>query len=124
MGKFPWQRYTAACAGSMPPWRLSAARRYAETGAHSILFGTIATGEQFVGNQERERIARKLTPLAVDMETAGAAQVCYVNRVPFVAVRSITDTDLDSGEAAFEGNCERASAIAAEVTWGILELWA
>lgn len=103
---------------------LSAARRYAETAAYPILFGTIATGERFVENRDRERIRQRFAPLAVDMETAGAAHVCYVNRVPFVAVRSITDTGEDSGTEAFERNCERASEIAAEVTAGLLQAWA
>lgn len=56
------------------------------------------------------------------METASAAHVCYVNQVPFLAVRSITDTSEDSGAEAFERNCARASEIAAEVTAGLL--WA
>ena len=103
---------------------LSAARRYAETAAYPILFGTIATGERFVENRDRERIRQRFAPLAVDMETASAAHVCYVNRVPFVAVRSITDTGEDSGTEAFERNCERASEIAAEVTAGLLQAWA
>ena len=103
---------------------LSAARNYAETAARPILFGTIATGEIFVGNKDRERIRRRCSPLAVDMETAGAAHACYVNGVPFLAVRSITDTGEESGAAAFERNCAKAAEIAAEVTVGLLEAWA
>lgn len=99
---------------------LSAAKKYAETAGHPILFGTIATGECFVENEARERIRQNCAPLAVDMETAGAAHVCYVNRVPFLAVRSITDTGRDSGTEAFERNCVRASEIAAEITIGLL----
>lgn len=102
---------------------LSAARNYVETVKHPILFGTIATGEQFVENEGRERILQKHSPLAVDMETAAAAHVCYVNGVPFLAVRSITDTSGDSGVENFEKNCERASEIAAEVTVGLLQGW-
>ena len=103
---------------------LSAARRYAESAERPVLFGTIATGELFIENAERERIRQKHAPLAADMETAGAAHVCHVNGVPFLAVRSITDTDEDSGAEAFERNCERAAEIAAEVTMGLLEQWA
>lgn len=49
--------------------------------------------------------------------------VCYVNRIPFLAVRSITDTSGDIGAEAFDRNCERASEIAAEVTSGLLRSW-
>lgn len=103
---------------------LSAARRYAKTATGPLLFGTIATGERFVENGDREHIRQKHNPLAVDMETASAAHVCYVNGVPFLAVRSVTDTGEDSGPEAFERNCERASGLAAEITAGILSLWA
>ena len=58
-----------------------------------------------------------------DMETGAVAHVCYVNRIPFLAVRSITDTSGDSGAEAFDRNCERASEIAAEVTSGLLRSW-
>ena len=103
---------------------LSTKKKYAEFAAHPIRFGTIATGEFFVENKDRERICQVCAPLAVDMETAAAAHVCYANGIPFLAVRSITDTGEDSGPENFERNCERASEIAAEVTMGLLQGWA
>ena len=60
--------------------------------------------------------------LSVDMETAAVAHVCYVNRIPFLCVRSITDTAEHSGIDNFDRNCETASARAAEVTIGILKM--
>ena len=102
---------------------LSAARRYAEVAEVPVFFGTIATGERFIENQDRERVRQRCAPLAVDMETAGAAHVCYVNGIPFLAVRSVTDTDAADGAEAFEQNCEKASEIAAGVTAGLLEIW-
>ncbi|MCI9331756.1 MAG: 5'-methylthioadenosine/S-adenosylhomocysteine nucleosidase [Oscillibacter sp.] len=102
---------------------LSAARTYAKTGEYPIFFGSIATGERFIGNRGRERIRQKHAPLAVDMETAAVAHACYVSGVPFLAVRSITDTEKDSGPEAFARNCEKASEIAAKVTLGLLEMW-
>lgn len=102
---------------------LSAARTYAETAGRPIFFGTIATGEAFIENGDRERLRREQGPLAADMETASAAHVCYVNAVPFLAVRTVTDTGGDSGTEAFERNCQRASEIAAEITAGLLEYW-
>lgn len=99
---------------------LSAAKKYAKTTQWPIWFGTIATGEMFVGEKSRERLCQVYAPLAVDMETAGAAHVCYVNGVPFLAVRSVTDTTEGSRAAAFEENCEKASEIAAEIVIGLL----
>lgn len=99
---------------------LAAAKEYAKESVLPIRFGTIATGEKFIEDAGRAEINQAFAPLAVDMETAGAAHVCYVNGTPFLAVRTITDTAAHIGAEHFEQNCEKASAIAAEVVMGIL----
>ena len=85
------------------------------------MFGTAVTGEAFIGNKEREAIRKKYAPLSVDMESAGIAHVCYVNEIPFLSVRTVTDTPEQEGIEVFEKNCERASAISAGITVGILK---
>ena len=49
----------------------------------------------------------------VGKTNAAFAHVCYVNRIPFLSVRTVTDNGKQSGEAAFEENVEKASAISA-----------
>lgn len=75
-----------------------------------IYYGKIATGEAFIDKDGRDRIIQDYNPLCVDMETAGIAHVCYVNNMPFIAVRSISDTGEQSGESVFEENCNFAAA--------------
>ncbi|MBE6709741.1 MAG: 5'-methylthioadenosine/adenosylhomocysteine nucleosidase [Ruminococcaceae bacterium] len=59
--------------------------------------GTIATGDQFIGNQEtKKRIADTFGAIACEMEGAAIGQVCYVNKVPFAVIRAISD-DADGG---------------------------
>ena len=96
------------------------ARAYSRTSKHPVLFGTMVTGEQFIEDEKREEINRKFDPLSTDMETAGVAHVCYVNRIPFLAVRTITDTVTRQGIETFDQNCEAASEISAEIVLGIL----
>lgn len=100
---------------------LETARNYSSTSQYPILFGRMVTGEQFIEDKYRETINRKLTPLSVDMETASIAHTCYVNRIPFIAVRTITDTASHKGIENFEKNCEMASRISAEVVMGIIK---
>ena len=88
--------------------------------ADDVLFGTMVTGEQFIEDEKREEINQKFDPLSTDMETAGVAHVCYVNRIPFLAVRTITDTVTHQGIETFDQNCEAASEISAEIVLGIL----
>lgn len=96
------------------------ARAYSRRAKHPVLFGTMVTGEQFIEDEKREEINRKFDPLSTDMETAGVAHVCYVNRIPFLAVRTITDTVTHQGIETFDQNCEAASEISAEIVLGIL----
>ena len=96
------------------------ARAYSRTSKHPVLFGTMVTGEQFIEDEKREEINRKFDPLSTDMETAGVAHVCYVNRIPFLAVRTITDTVTHQGIETFDQNCEAASEISAEIVLGTL----
>ena len=96
------------------------ASAYSRTSKHPVLFGTMVTGEQFIEDEKREEINQKFDPLSTDMETAGVAHVCYVNRIPFLAVRTITDTVTHQGIETFDQNCEAASEISAEIVLGIL----
>lgn len=96
------------------------ARAYSRRSKHPVLFGTMVTGEQFIEDEKREEIIQKFDPLSTDMETAGVAHVCYVNRIPFLAVRTITDTVTHQGIETFDQNCEAASEISAEIVLGIL----
>ncbi len=101
---------------------LAAAKETAEElgQRYRAVFGRMLTGETFIEDDGREAIRRKYAPLCVDMETAAVAHVCYVNRIPFISVRSITDTPDRRGKAQFEQNCEKASRISAEFVRAML----
>ena len=88
---------------------------------HNIVFGKMVTGEKFIEDERRESINIKYEPLSVDMETASVAHVCYVNEIPFIAIRTITDTSSHSGIDEFEKNCDKASQISANLVKGMLK---
>lgn len=90
-------------------------------GRYRVAFGRMVTGEQFIEDDRRDFINESFAPLTVDMESAAVAHVCYVNEVPFIAVRTITDTPDHWGAAAFEENCAEASRISAEFVRAMLE---
>lgn len=85
-----------------------------------IFFGRSVTGETFITDEGRQRIIEKFDPLAVDMESAAIAHVCYVNGVPFLSVRTITDTPDKTGVEEFEKNCKTASETAKRITLTII----
>lgn len=90
--------------------------------AQKIYFGKIVTGESFISDNGRDKIITKYNPLCVDMETASIAHVCYVNKIPFIAIRSISDTEDESGTEAFEKNCGSVSLNSINVLKKILEM--
>lgn len=57
-------------------------------------FGLICTGDQFITqNAVLQEIKQKFpTSLAVDMESAAMAHICYLRKIPFVSIRVISDT--------------------------------
>lgn len=100
---------------------LETAKEVANTFKFPILFGKIVTGEQFIEDDKRDDINKKFTPLAVDMETASIAHVCYVNKIPFISIRTITDTVTHKGIENFEKNCEFASKISSDIVIKVIE---
>ena len=58
----------------------------------SYLPGTVASGDQFVATKERKDfIVAQFDAVACEMEGAAIGHVCYVNQVPFVILRAISD---------------------------------
>ena len=80
-----------------------------ELSAGKVYFGRITSGNKFATGKLFKTIAEKYHPLCVDMETAAVANVCAINSIPFIAVRSITDTPEKSGIRNFYKNVKLAS---------------
>ena len=87
---------------------------------NKVYFGRMVTGEKFIEEEGRNEINAAYAPFTVDMETASIAHVCYVNNIPFIAVRTIADTAAHTGTNNFEQNCPIASAISKDVVLKIL----
>ena len=103
------------------PQLIDAVRKAGDKLGKSIHIGRMVTGEAFITDDGRERIKRDFAPLSVDMETAAMAHVCFLNKIDFVAIRAITDTEDCKGLGSFELNLRHASKISAEVTIAVLE---
>lgn len=113
----PWLESPAFFADE----KLLQAARLVAAGDERIRFGRMVTGEQFITDDGRASINARFHPLCVDMESAAVAHVCYVNGIPFLAVRTMTDTPAHTGTGAFEENCAQASAITADFVCKLLK---
>jgi adenosylhomocysteine nucleosidase len=90
-------------------------KKLTEHAAKSLLItskcytGRIITGEAFITNHEREKLIQQFSPLCVDMESASVAHTCYVNNIPFIVIRSMSDSADENGSEKFKINLERAA---------------
>lgn len=63
-----------------------------------IIPGPMVCGDQFVGSDEAKRhIKNEFGAVSCDMESAACASVCHKAKIPFIAVRRISD---DAGDEA------------------------
>lgn len=66
----------------------------------SVHKGVIASGDIFCTEEAMSnKIATKFSALCVEMEGASIAQVCYLSHIPFLVIRSISDSP-DGGDNA------------------------
>ena len=83
---------------------------------YKIKMGIVATGDIFCTEVEmKEKIRTKFDADVVDMECAAIAQVAYLDEIPFVVVRSISDTPNGENASTFEENLRLASKRCAEI---------
>ncbi|MGL4800111.1 MAG: 5'-methylthioadenosine/adenosylhomocysteine nucleosidase [Cellulosilyticaceae bacterium] len=65
--------------------------------------GRVASGDQFIaGGPVQERIQEHFAPSAVEMEGAAIAHVAYLNDIPYVIIRSISDKADGHADLSYE----------------------
>ena len=78
--------------------------------------GRIVSGEAFITNTEvKNAIKKNFDPYAVDMESAAVGHCCYLNKMPFVSVRCISDNADDEGAMSFDDFEKIAAKRVAEI---------
>ena len=90
-------------------------------GLHSVT-GVIASGDVFVGDAQRKRfITDTFGALCCEMESAAIAQVCYVNDVPFAAIRAVSDNGDANCGRDYADALSRASSAATAMVYEFLK---
>ncbi len=65
--------------------------------------GRVVTGDQFIASEKKRRwLEKTLRADCVEMEGAAVAQVCALNKIPFVIVRSLSDLANEKAAVDFE----------------------
>ncbi len=87
--------------------------------AHVV--GTIASGDQFIASTaQKTKIIDTFGAIACEMEGAAIAHVAFVNRVPFCAIRAISDSFSGQNEMDYPLFAPKAAAQSAELMVAVL----
>lgn len=88
----------------------------------NVYVGGIASGDKFVIDRlEKDNIRETFDVLCVDMESASIAQVCFLDKIPFLVIRSITDKLDGTSKVEFEKFLESSSKEAANILKSIIK---
>lgn len=81
-----------------------------------IKIGTIASGDVFCTEPKmKEKIRMKFQADAIEMEGAAIAQVCKLDNIPFIVIRSISDTPNGKNNITFDQYLKKASKRCANI---------
>lgn len=85
------------------PMLIEAAKKAVKGIGFPVYEGRIASGDQFVSEPAlKEKIAKLFNPICCEMEGAAIAHACYLNRVPFVIIRAISDNAEEGCDVNYE----------------------
>jgi len=83
---------------------------------YKVVTGTIASGDIFCTEVEmKDKIYSKFNAECVEMEGAAIAQVCYLENIPFIVLRSISDSPNGNNAIVFDEFVKLASKRCAEI---------
>ncbi len=81
-----------------------------------VVVGTIASGDQFIASNEKKSIIwKEFKASCAEMEGAAIAHTCFLNMIPFVIIRSISDKAEDSSEHDYEKFFRQSADIASKI---------
>ncbi|MFV0315230.1 MAG: 5'-methylthioadenosine/adenosylhomocysteine nucleosidase [Anaerotignum sp.] len=103
---------------------ISLAKKAAEEIPHDyqIMTGRIASGDQFVSTKEgKAKIRKDVQGVCAEMEGAAIAHACWLNNIPYLVVRAISDGAGEDANISFEKFCTMAAKRCSDLVEKVLE---
>lgn len=114
---FPYQNYFYSDERAV-----MLANKIAERNNLSYFTGTIVTGDLFVEDSfKKDQLHEDFGALCVEMEGASIANTAYINGIPFIVIRCISDLANDGGYMTYEEFKERAADESAKLVLSLVE---
>lgn len=90
---------------------------------YNIKIGIVASGDIFCTQIDmKNKINTKFNADVVDMECASVGQVCYLDNIPFISIRCISDIPNGNNTNTYEENLKLASKRCANIINEFLKL--
>ena len=90
---------------------------------YNIKIGIVASGDIFCTQIDmKNKINAKFNADVVDMECASVGQVCYLDNIPFISVRCISDIPNGNNQNTYDENLKLASKRCANIISEFLKL--
>ena len=90
---------------------------------HKVIKGLVASGDQFISDSAaKKKIKSNFESACVEMEGCAIAHTCYLNKVPFVIVRCMSDMADESVEKTYAFNEDVCAAACACLVKKVIEL--
>ena len=86
------------------------------------LTGTIVTGDLFVeDSKKKDQLLKDYSALCVEMEGAAIANTAFINNLPFIVVRTVSDLADDGGSMTYDEFKIEASDHSAKIVLNLVE---
>jgi adenosylhomocysteine nucleosidase len=98
--------YSFSCSDNLVEKAITSADRNWNFRVHK---GRIITGDQIISSSSRiDFFRREFDPHAVEMESAAIGHACYLNNIPFLIIRAISDYADENLNTVYEDNEDQA----------------
>ncbi|SHJ57449.1 5'-methylthioadenosine/adenosylhomocysteine nucleosidase [Tepidibacter formicigenes] len=89
---------------------------------HKVLKGRVVTGDIFVSSKElKDKLVNKLNGYCAEMEGAAIGHTCFVNNVPFVIIRAMSDKADGSADVTYEEFVQEAAHNSKDIVLSMLK---
>lgn len=87
-----------------------------------VFEGRVVSGDQFISDKAvKERITRNFGGFCTEMEGAAIAQTAFLNKIPFLVIRAISDKADDSASMDYPTFEKQAAMHSVKLTRGLLK---
>ena len=100
----------------------TAGEKVLSSAANHVYKGRILSGDQFISDKQKvDELKKDFGGLCTEMEGAAVAQVAYLNQLPFVIIRSISDKADEEADISFNKFAKIAAQHSYKIVISILK---